>query len=275
MSRYFRDKVLGDPFLTVTLDEALLATWRFFSESHYAEARDLLDVLVHESVKDCELDAPSQALDEFFFRLEEHFVRVDISRSKQKVCSFDDSTVQATCGTLYLNGERVKRNTIRAATWLERAAKHDNIYALFTLARLYLDDKELQGKQRLAFPLLEKAAALGDDDAPTLLAFLFSEGTRVQQDYVRAAHWARMGAGRNSSHAQGQLGYFYAKGLGVAPNLIEAAAWTYLSASKGEANAKRSLPMLPEGMSSDDLKVVHLRVNELSKLCDRESVRKG
>ncbi len=241
---YFALKFLGSLFGLTSPNEALQQTNAFFSEARFDGGRALLEHLLQL----CLLDHLEG--EELHFRMHEHFVRLDVSDQKGKPCSFKDPDVQATCGTLYLNGDRLKRNAERAIGWLEKSAKQDNIYALYTLARLHLNGDGTIVNPARAVMLLERAATLGDADSAALVAGLFDNSGIVPTDYARAAKWARVAASLGSAHAQGHLGLLYASGHGLPQDIIEAYAWTFVSAEAGNETSRANLQSLTESMST-------------------------
>jgi len=267
LRQYWEAKFFGDPFGLKTVDEALSETWPFFDESRYAPAREFLDMVIRKSMSELKLKPDTLATPDLFYRVNENFILFEVSVQKKKLCDFNDADVQGSCGTMYLKGERLKRNLELAISWFEKAASQNNIYALYTLAKLYIWDTETSTNYSRAIQLLEKATSLGDDDSPAFLAGLYAEGKGVEVDNSRAAHWARIGAERAVPNAQGLLAMFYAKGTGVNRNLVEAAAWMETAANGGDKTAQLNLPIIQRTMSESDKRAAKLRAVELRKFC--------
>jgi uncharacterized protein len=258
---FFVQKYFGSPFGMATVDDALAKTNEFFCEHVYSEARHLLNDLCRLSLS----EVGSNSMQELHYRMEEHLARLDVSFQKNARCSFDDPIVQATCGALYLDGKRIKRNPERAIPWLEKSAKQNNIYSLYTLAKRYLDGDGVSADPKRSVKLLELAASLGDCDSALLLAALF-EGGEVPTDYVLAAKWARVAALQGSAEAQGRLGVLYFTGRGVAQNITEAYAWMVLSAEAGNETGSKNLAFLSRQMSSAQQQTAYSRANELKAM---------
>lgn len=257
---YFVQKFFSASWLATSLDEAIEQTRLFFDEYNYSDARNLLECILRVSSEEIGSESPSDPL---FFRVNEHFVRLDVCSRKGIPCTFDDPDVQASCGTLYLNGERLKRNPERAITWLEKAAKQKNVYALFTLARLYIATENSSFNPDRAVMLLGQAAEQGDSDSAELLAGLYDDSNIVPPDYRRAAKWAQFAAIRGSGHAQGHLGLLYATGKGVTQDITEGYAWSHLSADAGNQKAQTNVSLLARRMSPDQLAKATARAREL------------
>jgi hypothetical protein len=251
LSSYFQQRLFGT--IAGTIGGALESTFEMYNEWELAEARSFFEHLLSLAMNDCRLSLNTYGLDAkpLLFRLQEYFIRADVEMLQGRELTFDSADVQSACGTLYLNHERLKRDPVKAAVWLEKAASQDNVYSLYTLAQLHINSELPSPDFGLAIGLLERASLLGDRDAPQLLTWLYREGKKVSRDDRAALRWAKIGAERGSLFCQAQLGLLYFEGLIIQRNVVEAAAWMILSRS-GAGDMSRNADAVLESLSPSD-----------------------
>jgi len=116
-------------------------------------------------------------------------------------------SAQVYLGLDYIYGRDVRRDPVRAVSWLRRAASSGDIYAQYTVADMY------------------------------------AGGQGVERSWSKAAYWYRRAAGHGSAYAQGRLGALYAQGRGVARDRVTALMWLDL-AGPSQPRAVRRLKSL-------------------------------
>jgi uncharacterized protein len=155
---------------------------------------------------------------------------------------------QVNAGTMYFRGQGTARDLIRARAWLEKAAAHDDPYALYALARAM---DEGQGAA-LADPvraadLYRRAAQLGHPLAALRYGLALSEGNGVRQDLAAAQTWlvnAGKGGVPEAALAMGDLAARLSGTRDKAvsqKNLQAAIAWYDVAAQAGVASAQLKL----------------------------------
>lgn len=112
-------------------------------------------------------------------------------------------SAQVYLGLDYVYGRDVRRDPVRAISWLRRAASAGNAYAQYTVADMY------------------------------------AGGQGVERSWSKAAYWYRRAAEQGSVYAQGRLGALYAQGRGVAQDRVSALMWLDLAGPSQPRAAKR------------------------------------
>lgn len=139
----------------------------------------------------------------------------------------------------FAQGRNVAQDLIKAAAWLERAARSGLAPAQFRLGSMY--EKGLGVKKDLAEArrLYVAAANKGYGKAMHNLAVLYAGGLDGEPNYAIALQWFRRAADRGIVDSQYNLAILYARGVGVERNPAESYKWFSLAAKGGDKDAAR------------------------------------
>jgi WD40 repeat protein/TPR repeat protein/energy-coupling factor transporter ATP-binding protein EcfA2 len=109
-------------------------------------------------------------------------------------------------GSLYQNGQGIKRDWDKARDYYHQAAeKGDNSGALW-LAEMIEQGQNGEANLREALAWYRKAAELGNVDGMLAIACRYETGLDLPQSYVEAANWYRRAAYKGNALAQFKLG---------------------------------------------------------------------
>jgi len=156
----------------------------------------------------------------------------------KKIAKQDNPVAQQLLGSLYMNGQGVKKDITKAIYWFQKAVEEDEEIAQYYLGIMYL--KGVGIEQDLSKPAhwIHKSAEQGDALAQYQLGNMYLKGAGVEQKHFMAALWFRKAAEQRVSVAQLQLGKMYATGKGVAENNDEALYWYKKAANQGSNEAR-------------------------------------
>ena len=136
---------------------------------------------------------------------------------------------QRALGFTYWKADRVK-----AALWLQPAAKHGDSEAEFLLGIAYEVGSFGTTDYNEALKWLQKSAKQGHPDAQTTLGQMYENGWGVKQSYSTAAKWYRKAAEHvpnlgGAGQGRNDLGILYEQGLGVPKDFVQAYMWISLA----------------------------------------------
>jgi TPR repeat protein len=174
-----------------------------------------------------------------------------------------DNDAQYNLGCLYLRGEGVPQNKVKAVEWLQRAADQNDLDAatwlLFSSPATDDRRKEFFSRRmkptdrfRLTFVVRlsdgkehRRPCSTDEKDGAGIefhLGLMYENGTAgFPQDDRQAAAWYRRASDRNFPNAQTKLAYLYAAGRGVERSQIEVARLFRRAAEQGNADAQVNL----------------------------------
>jgi hypothetical protein len=135
-------------------------------------------------------------------------------------------TAQSNLGLMYLTGDGVPKDGLKAERWLRRAAEE------------------------------------GVSIAQNNLGLLHAMGNGVKQDSVEAARWFRRAAEQGVALSQVNLGVLYANGDGVPKDLVEAHALLALASLAGQASAVEKQKIIEMDMTPQQIARARERVLE-------------
>lgn len=156
-----------------------------------------------------------------------------------------DAKAQFALCELYLAGQGVPRDAIKAALWCGKAADQGH-----ALARLALGIMHLQGMGGFpadtaeALRLLKPVAEQGLAEAQVQIGSIYEKGLGVAKDDQLAFKWYKMASDQNDNRAQYVLGKFYKDGRGVKQDYRRAVRLFQLSADQGTVIALAQLGTL-------------------------------
>ena len=132
-----------------------------------------------------------------------------------------------------------KDDPVKAALWLQTAAKHGDLEAQFWLGTAFEQGSFGTTNYKEALKWIQKSAKQGHPDAQVSLGQMYEDGEGVKQNYSMAAKWYRK-AGEHvpnlggAGQGRNDLGILYEQGLGVPKDFVQAYMW--LSLANGDVS---------------------------------------
>ena len=102
-----------------------------------------------------------------------------------------------------------------------------------------------------AVAALHEQAKEGSAIAQSNLGAMYANGDGVPKDYAEAIKWFRMAADLGNANAQNERGLMYGNGTGVPKDLVQAHAWLNIAGANGHEEAKKSLEIAENQMTSE------------------------
>lgn len=140
-------------------------------------------------------------------------------------------------GARYMEGEGVKRDSLRASKWLVKAAERGNSRAERRLGELLATEVESKSKIKNGLELLNKAAMQGDAQAQVDLGVDYLKGTMTGRDDTKAFQWFMAAAKQGVAQAQRSVGVMYLQGQGTTTNFSAANEWLEKASAQNEPEA--------------------------------------
>ena len=140
-------------------------------------------------------------------------------------------------GKMFLNGDGVEKNIVKAVEWLKQAAVEENEFAEYALGRLYLKGEAVEKNTVAAEEYLLKSASRGNKYAAYLLGKEYLRGENFPKDVQKAIDYLKHSAGKDFDFAEYTLGRIYLFGLGVEKDLPLAIEYLRSAAAKGNEYA--------------------------------------
>ena len=109
------------------------------------------------------------------------------------------------------------------------------------------------GDYPTAFNQWRALAERGEPEAQLRLGLLYDDGYGVARDQAAALKWYRLAAVQGMAEAENNLAVMHYLGQGMARDNVRAHMWFSLMAAQGNAAAKRTLGMVAESMTPDEL----------------------
>lgn len=157
----------------------------------------------------------------------------------EKAAKAGNTGAQSWMATLYKEGRGVKKNSNKAEYWLKKAADAGNATAQYHLGNNYAKTEKNFKK---AIYWWEKAAANGDFFAQYQLAICYEEGNVVKKDLAKSVYWLQQAAEIGyTKETLYKLAICYEKGLGVEKDLKKSIFWLQKAAYKGNSEAQNKL----------------------------------
>ena len=150
-------------------------------------------------------------------------------------------------GYIYGWGRVVAKNEKVASYWIERAAKHGDIWSTDMLGNMkYRGGGGYPRNEAEAVAHWRTAAELGSPSAQTSLGWSYMIGIGgTPIDFQKAAYWNEKGAAGGNAEGFNNLGWLYEIGQGVPRNVAHAATLYRRSAELGSEQAKQRLLTVP------------------------------
>src|SRR5262249_54265845 len=120
--------------------------------------------------------------------------------------------------------------------WYQFSAEHGDASGQCNLGTLYFDGDGVRKDYHEAARWFRAAAEQGFPAGETKLAFLYATGQGVVQNYGEAVKWMTRAAEQGYAQAQTNLGDLYVEGKGVSLDYAAAYMW-YSLGSEGDPHA--------------------------------------
>lgn len=145
-----------------------------------------------------------------------------------------DADAQYGLGVIYQEGIAVKKSSLRATHWLQKASDQGHKQATNRLAWHYRNGIGVVHSPAKAEELYLKAFDLGVVGASIPLGAIYRSGEPgVKENHAKAAKWARIGAEAEIDRGENLLGELYRDGKGVKQSFATALEWFEKSAAQG------------------------------------------
>jgi uncharacterized protein len=170
-----------------------------------------------------------------------------------------DAEAQLSLGQMYVNGEGVSKDVVKAVEWFQKAASQGHPKAQFSLGKMYYLGESVPKDAVKAVEWYQKAAEQGYANAQFNLGKMYQTGEGVQTDLAKAVEWYEKAAAQGNADAQGHLGGFYYAGYGVQKDAAKAFEWTKKAAEQGGDGVQYNLGVMYQdghGVPKDSAKAV-------------------
>ena len=141
-----------------------------------------------------------------------------------------DAESQACLAEFYFMGMDMDRDTVKANSWLKKAAKQGNLRAKLKIADLETWDPK---KHSAAIITIQELANQNYAPAEEQVGQIYLRGgeNKYPQNFAIALNWFHKSAKRQFPFAEADIGLAYRYGWGVKPDLNKARAWARKAAN--------------------------------------------
>ncbi len=155
---------------------------------------------------------------------------------------------QYEAGKMYKNGIGFVQDLVRAKYWFEQAAENGNTDANRALASLTAAKQIINGKQSLPQPLLTEAQSGDPSKQYNAAMTLLNKGKEAKT----SIQWFTLAANQGHINAQKQLATIFSNGKVIERDLFTAATWLKMAAEAGDADSQYALAdMYKKGLGVD------------------------
>lgn len=119
----------------------------------------------------------------------------------KKLAEQGKSEYQYQLGNVYLFGEGIPKNSVKAAYWHEKAANQNHIEAMRSIAYAYKDADGVEQNFEKSMFWFEKAAKQGDANSQMMIGNSYHLGLGVQKDEEKASFYLKAAAKQNEKTA--------------------------------------------------------------------------
>lgn len=120
----------------------------------------------------------------------------------KKAAEQGDVNAQYNLGTMYDEGNGVKKDPSEAFKWYKKAAEQGDVDAQYNVAAMYTEGVGVNKDQSEAIKWFKKAAEQGDVDAQYTLAHIYFDGNGVKKDNVKAVRLFESAGAQGHREAQ-------------------------------------------------------------------------
>ena len=144
-------------------------------------------------------------------------------------------------GKMFLSGDGVEKDIVKAVEWLKQAALEENEFAEYALGRIYLKGAEVEKNDVVAEEYLLKAANRGNKYAAYLLGKEYLSGETFGKDAENAEKYLLKAAEHGNKYAEYILGKEYLRGENFPKDVQKAIDYLKRAAEKGLNSAEYEL----------------------------------
>lgn len=175
-------------------------------------------------------------------------------------------------GKLLLSGdEGIQKDVEAAVRWLTASAEQENGYAEYDLALVYLKGEDVPKDCIKAFELLKRSASRGNPFAQYRLGKLLLQGEDVPKDIETAIHWLTAAAEQGNQYAQYALGKLYLLGKEVPKDKSNAIKWFQLAADQGNEYAQYFLEHMDDRLGQHPVAAVVSLFHHLANIFQEQN----
>lgn len=175
-------------------------------------------------------------------------------------------------GKLLLSGdEGIQKDVEAAVHWLTASAEQENGYAEYDLALVYLKGEDVPKDCIKAFELLKRSAGRGNPFAQYRLGKLLLQGEDVPKDIETAIHWLTAAAEQGNQYAQYALGKLYLLGKEVPKDKSNAIKWFQLAADQGNEYAQYFLEHMDDRLGQPPVAAVISLFHHLANIFQEQN----
>ena len=235
-SQYKLGKTCVEGSLGVAKDDAeAVKWWRKAAEQNLAAAQC--------AVGECYASGAGVAKDD-----------IEAVKWYRKAAEQNDTKAQYNMGVCYAEGLGVAKDGTEAVKWYRKAADQNLAAAQCAVGECYASGAGVAKDDIEAVKWYRKAAEQNDAKAQYNMGVCYFNGEGVvAKDEVEAVKWYRKAAEQNDAKAQYILGGCYFNSEGVVKDEVEAVKWYLLASAQGNEDAKKSVTMLENRMSREQI----------------------
>ena len=137
-------------------------------------------------------------------------------------------------GLMYAKGHGIPKDVKKAFTFFEKAAKEENVEAIYNLGIHYFEGLGVSQDANRGMELILEASKKGSGDAYAFLGKLYCE----IKDYGEALDYFTEGVKLDNAECQCCLGSMFGEGMGVPKNLEVAFRLIKIAAEKNNTSAQ-------------------------------------
>ena len=164
----------------------------------------------------------------------------------------NDPIAQHSLGTMYLDGEGVKRSYTQAIKFFERAIKNNYPPAFNSLGLCYDNGTGVAADINKAFEYQRKSAMMGFPTAMNNLSLCYNKGTGVDKDIEKYHEWQMKAAECGNVSALCNIGLDYWVGESQSKDIYKAKKWFEKAVEAGSLRAMSCLGNMYENGEIDD-----------------------
>ncbi|HET7921162.1 MAG TPA: tetratricopeptide repeat protein [Gammaproteobacteria bacterium] len=166
----------------------------------------------------------------------------------EELAKIGDAEAQSNLGVMLASNGNYKE----AAFWYKKAALSGISTAMYNLGVLYFNGQGVDKSYSEAHRWFAHAAERGNPYAQLQLGLMSLTGQGLPKDKEQEFYWYRKAAMQGLPAAAYNLAVMYHNGDGTKQDEVRAYAWMLL-AGKGGIDTSSALPIIAQGMSSDDI----------------------
>jgi len=147
-------------------------------------------------------------------------------------------------GLMYLYGDGVNKNCIKALLYIKQSIAQNNMNAKAVIASLYREGVCVKKKPQKALNISKELATKGHMHSQIILGLIYKLGAWTNKNYSKSLKYFKMASKQGSPLADYEIGMFYCKGKGVQKDKKVCIEYLINSASKGYKKAEKELKLI-------------------------------